>query len=654
MDEFSDTQNIPCGNDMTIIADSLCIPAKTEAILWDMDGVLLDTLGFDYEICNQLLNQHFGSQVNVKRDFIRSIFAYDPVEFWRLILECVRDEHGIPRTESYLDQILESYNSARNASNFRVNPGIVEILDAAVKISLKMAVVSNNPLEDLKKILSQAGIIDYFSHIVGNDHETLNKKPAPDTYLLGAKILGVKSERCVVVEDSLLGAESGSRAKCFTIGVATGSADFESLSQSPWTDQNYISFQANRLWMGFGNVSDKQITTPNEFISHMVEHIAWRLGISIDLYWNNDDWGHLGRTIGLEIGKFQHQRESGVAMGMIDDGSAEVLLELSDEHFVQMESIRNVDLDWFLGLRCEQLHSGRPLVELIGGLAEGLAAKMKIRVCGLEDPHHSWEGVFRSLGIALSHIFLPEALGYESGSSLSEKDVCEGDADTNSRSFNFAKAERKTAESEVSVSVDFSKKMASKFHFNVSSNVDVSGFRDILRIFSEQAGFNTVVEFDAKVLSSSHVVLEDTGLVLGRALREVFLFRMLNCGINGAGSSVHTKGDLETQPVRVGASVEGRKFWKILPFEDTYDDVRTRFIIGHNVCDGLFSEDLDDFIDGLSGGLGCSIIIHMKELMDPDEGWQMVFENLGKAMKEVFALNPYRRGVPPGVKGTLS
>ncbi len=70
--------------------------------------------------------------------------------------------------------------------------------------------------------------------------------------------------------------------------------------------------------------------------------------------------------------------------------------------------------------------------------------------------------------------------------------------------------------------------------------------------------------------------------------------------------------------------------------------------------DSLLSEDLDDFLDGLAGGLDCSIIIHLKELKDANEGWQLLFKNLGKAMKQVFDLNPYRKGVPPGVKATLS
>ena len=129
---------------------------------------------------------------------------------------------------------------------------------------------------------------------------------------------------------------------------------------------------------------------------------------------------------------------------------------------------------------------------------------------------------------------------------------------------------------------------------------------------------------------------------------------MEHFGANGAGSSLCSKDDFYNQPIRVGVSVEGRKFFKFVPFQDSFDVIRKHFIIGQKVLDSLLSEDLDDFLDGLAGGLDCSIIIHLKELKDANEGWQLLFKNLGKAMKQVFDLNPYRKGVPPGVKATLS
>ncbi|MCP4344621.1 MAG: HAD-IA family hydrolase [Desulfobacterales bacterium] len=638
-----------------MIADRLYIPTNTKAILWDMDGVLLDTLGLDMTICNELLHQYFGNHVNLTKDFIRSIFAYHSPEFWQIIFEFIKNEYNISGTENDYNQILKTYDQARNDHVFEINPGIIEILESARKIPLKIAVVSNNLTAEVKTILSRSGIpLDMFDFIVGNDIKDLKKKSAPDTYLFATQMLKVDPGQCVVVEDSLVGAEAGKNAGCFTVGVATGGTDFEPLEKSQFTDRVYSSFHPKRLSMHPGKVTNKNIFTPNEFVSHMVEHIAWRTCCEIDLHWNNNDWFLLGKNIGAQVKTFDVRQNSGAALGMIDDGSAEVFIELSDKPGMEIGSTKLVDLDWFLSLRCEQICSGEPLTELIKGMADGLGAKINITVCSLEDPHHTWEGIFRSIGIVLNKMFIPEPAQSEFEHCEIEKNVSQGDISVIARSLNYAEVSRKTAESSVSVIVDFSKQEPARCCFNVSSTINVSGLEKLIKLFAEQGGFTVQVDYNATVLSSSHVVLEDTALVLGRALKEILVLRMEHCGANGAGSSIDSADDLKNQPIRVGISVEGRKFWKFVPFEDSFDDLRKKFIIGQKVCDDLFSEDLDDFTDGLSGGLNCSTVVHIKEMVSPDQGWQMIFKNLGKALKEVFAVNPYRKGVPPGVKATLA
>jgi HAD superfamily hydrolase (TIGR01509 family) len=635
----------------TLIAERLWIPADTQAILWDMDGVLIDSLSLDLVVCNQLLEQHFCKHVTVSKQFINSIFAYDSQKFWELILAFVEKTYNIPEVMKPLDKILAAFNQARRNCVFELNPGILEIIKGAK--SLKMAVVSNNPTVDVEEILKRCGIVNYFDSVVGNDIQKVAKKPAPDTYLLAAHLLGVNPEKCVVIEDSLIGAEAGYNAKCYTIGVATGGTEFDALEQ--WAQYVYYSFEINLLSLKFGDVRKKKIITPNEFVSHAIEHIAWRLGVEIDLNWHNNDWLTLGETLGRQIREFQVQEKLGVALGMIDDGSAEVFIEISDKPALRLDAIANLDLDWFLSLRCEQVASGKPLVELAQGLAQGIGAQISIKVCSVEDPHHTWEGIFRSIGIALNKIFTPKHPAALPFDNIIEENVSQGDEiSVLAKSLHYSKVLRGTAESHVVVSVDFSKQRPNSFIFNVAANINVSELHQLLEMLAEEAGFTLQIEFNATVLSSSHVVLEDIALVLGKALLEILTLRMLQWGVNGAGSSISTMQDIEMQAIRVGISVEGRKFWKFVPFEVSLDKVRQDFILGHNIYEHLRSEDLDDFLDGLSGGLACSIIIHIKELIEPNKGWQLLFQNLGKALKEVFALNPYRKGVPPGVKAVLS
>ena len=65
--------------------------------------------------------------------------------------------------------------------------------------------------------------------------------------------------------------------------------------------------------------------------------------------------------------------------------------------------------------------------------------------------------------------------------------------------------------------------------------------------------------------------MEDTGMVVGKALREILVKRMMDLGINGAGSSIRKPLDFTAQKISVGVSVEGRKFWRFVPLNTTYN-----------------------------------------------------------------------------------
>ena len=191
----------------------------------------------------------------------------------------------------------------------------------------------------------------------------------------------------------MIGTEAGWRSGAYSISVATGGELFQAMSESGIAHVCYTCFRPKTVNVSLGNVLQKNITTPNEFVSHMIEHIAWRLGASIDLEWHNDEWTALGIELGEEISRSGVMSGSTAVIGMIDDGSCEVRLRIASSTHLTWEAVGEISLEDFLSLRCEQLASGSPLKQLIEGLVEGLGADLTIRVCSLEDPHHTWEGI---------------------------------------------------------------------------------------------------------------------------------------------------------------------------------------------------------------------------------------------------------------------
>ncbi|WP_436521944.1 HAD-IA family hydrolase [Actinoplanes sp. HUAS TT8] len=631
------------------------VPDGTSALLLDMDGVLFDTLSMDFEVVGRLLRKHVGD-VAVSVEDIRRFFPHPLPRFWQLIGEAA----GATLTEEQIAQLVADHDEERRTTVPVTLDGVPALVKGARSAGLRVVVVSNNPQDEVRHMLKSGGLLDHVDEVVGNDEPGVASKPAPDMYLAAARRAGQDPAACVAVEDSVLGLQAAHTAGCWTIGVATGADTFRALAESGFANRAYQRLVAPRVTLGRLGITNKTLHTPNDFVSHMVEHIAWRLGCSIDMEWTNDDWRALGAALGAEIAAMPRLRDTSAALGMIDDGSAEVTIRVAaDGGRVRLASAEEVDLDWFLSVRCEQLTHGTPLVELLESFAATIGIDIDVTVGSFEDPHHTWEGVYRAVGIALDRMYnatpdaveLPETTG--SGvAPAAPVSAVEAGWTTDAVSPTAVRVSRATAESVVSVDLALGTPQTD-VAIQVNGSVSVDGLTGLLEDFAAAAGLRLTVRFEATRLSSSHVITEDVGMVIGRALRAMAIARMGALGIYGAGSNVHDVDDVE-QGVRVGLSMEGRKFWKYVPMRGTYAAFRRGFLIGHTVSGDLFSEDLDDFIDGFAGGMQASVMVHVGEGVDPAAGWPRVFAGLGRAVEELLSHNPYRKALAPGVKATLA
>lgn len=426
------------------------------------------------------------------------------------------------------------------------------------------------------------------------------------------------------------------------------------------TEVNWQS-ENNSLRLCFGLVSNKQLQTPNDFVSHMIEHIAWRLGLQIFLKWENNDWHLLGRILGESIAKLKRQGEECHALGMIDDGAAQCSVYFDKPSELEFTSTSLVNLDEFISIRCEQLESGSSLIDLLSGISEGLNAKIYIKVFSFEDPHHTWEAIFRALGIALSKVFTPRDLIEQKTEELDSQDSLSSFSNKSEIKvlevgLHRAVVQRGTAESGVQVSLDFKKPASCVVKLEVGESISgaLLGIEKLFELLSSSLGACLNISFKAKYLSSSHVVFEDIGLVFGRAMLEIIKLRMSQYGVNGAGLNLDVSNNMLSGNIKISVSIEGRKYLRILPEDGDMNKLRKSLLLGKNIVDHLRSEDLDDFLDGLSGGLSASIMILVQDYSNADKTWQQIFEALGLALKEAFSLNPYRLGVSAGVKACLS
>lgn len=209
-----------------------------EAVIFDMDGVLIDTEPLHYRCWKEILKERYkvdldyevympciGSTRGFLRDLIRENYGID---FNNL------DEMNAIMKEKKAQIIKEE--------GFPQMPGVKEALKQLCERGLKLAVASSSPENEIREAMTKLDLIQYFDSLTSGD-QVEHPKPAPDTFLLAAKRLGMEADKCLVIEDSTNGgkAAKAARMKCVWLhNPHSGQQEIENaiLTVPLWNEQS--------------------------------------------------------------------------------------------------------------------------------------------------------------------------------------------------------------------------------------------------------------------------------------------------------------------------------------------------------------------------------------------------------------------------------
>ena len=194
---------------------------KYKAVLYDMDGTVLDTLADLTDAVNVSLRR-FGLPEQPAMH-VRDVLGNGAR---RLIMGCL-PEGTDERTADAVLEFYKPYYDAHCREKTAPYPGIIELMQRLRDAGVKQAVVSNKPDGAVKELaeLFFGGLIE---SAVG-ESETVRLKPCPDAVLAAAKLMGVSKDECVYVGDSEVDIETARRAGMDCISVAWGFRDEDML-----------------------------------------------------------------------------------------------------------------------------------------------------------------------------------------------------------------------------------------------------------------------------------------------------------------------------------------------------------------------------------------------------------------------------------------
>jgi len=174
--------------------------SDTGAVIWDVDGTLVDTAELHFRAWEQLCR-------DLGRPFSRADFA---ATFGRRNPEIFRHLFGERFGEKDMDELgfrKEELYRAAARGGVELLPGVRPLLEGLHAAGFLQAIGSSAPRDNVELILEITGSARFFAAI-SSAEDTERGKPDPQVFLVAAQKLGVEPRRCVVMEDAVAGVEA--------------------------------------------------------------------------------------------------------------------------------------------------------------------------------------------------------------------------------------------------------------------------------------------------------------------------------------------------------------------------------------------------------------------------------------------------------------
>ncbi|MFT5578633.1 MAG: HAD superfamily hydrolase (TIGR01509 family) [Paraglaciecola psychrophila] len=181
-----------------------------ELIIFDCDGVLVDSERIANEVFAKVLNEEFGFSLSLE-DMFQTFVGHSSSQCMGIIKEMLGKEPPSHLEKRYKDEINDALSNSVTAVS-----GIEQAID---EISIPFCVASSGSHEKMHTTLGKTKLLKHFEGRLYSTSDVKRGKPHPDVYLHAAHKMGVSDpSRCLVIEDSPLGVKGGASAGMSVFG----------------------------------------------------------------------------------------------------------------------------------------------------------------------------------------------------------------------------------------------------------------------------------------------------------------------------------------------------------------------------------------------------------------------------------------------------
>ena len=212
-------------------------PGPYRAVVFDMDGVLVDSEPAFFEAVNELLAPA-GKRVEWAQ--YQSLLGTSMSVTWRGVLDMVGlgSEDPQPYVERYGSTLIDVLRRPRS-----LLPGVAAIIGALRDRSVPIAVATSSRQEWVEAVLVEAARLplETFDAVVWRQMVE-RSKPAPDLYLKAAELLAVAPQRCIAIEDTAPGIAAAKAAGMYAVQSRAASSAFPPIERADLVIESFAEF----------------------------------------------------------------------------------------------------------------------------------------------------------------------------------------------------------------------------------------------------------------------------------------------------------------------------------------------------------------------------------------------------------------------------
>lgn len=206
---------------------------KIKAIIFDLDGVIVDTAIFHYLAWKRLANEYGFDFTKEQNERLKGISRLESLDIllsiggFNVSSAEEKDRLASKKNKWYRENILKMTPDD-------ILPGVKKFLLDLKKSNYKIAIGSSS--KNACTILEKIGLEGFFDSVIDGLKIT-KSKPDPEVFLKAANELNIDSENCLVFEDAKAGIEAAKKAGMFAIGIGK----YENLSNADLVIPDFIN-----------------------------------------------------------------------------------------------------------------------------------------------------------------------------------------------------------------------------------------------------------------------------------------------------------------------------------------------------------------------------------------------------------------------------